>query len=86
MGFYKQKYQALSFSQAPFSQYFNNLNTGKRGYIYNSTTGGATDETFPQGQSTSFLVGAPYHFYFGLNVGKTSISTYIKKYILNQDV
>jgi hypothetical protein len=85
-GFYKQKYQALSFSQAPFSQYFNNLNTGKRGYIYNSTTGGATDETFPQGQSTSFLVGAPYHFYFGLNVGKTSISTYIKKYILNQDV
>ena len=85
-GFYKQKYQALSFSQAPFSQYFNNLNTGKRGYIYNSTNAGATDETFPQGQSTSFLVGAPYHFYFGLNVGKTSISTYIKKYILNQDV
>ena len=85
-GFYKQKYQALSFSQAPFSQYFNNLNTGKRGYIYNSTPAGATDEAFPQGQNTSFLVGAPYHFYFGLNVGKTSINTYIKKYILNQDV
>ena len=85
-GFYKQKYQALSFSQAPFSQYFNNLNTGKRGYIYNSTPAGATDEAFPQGQSISFLVGAPYHFYFGLNVGKTSINTYIKKYILNQDV
>ena len=57
-----------------------------RGYIYNSTPAGATDEAFPQGQSISFLVGAPYHFYFGLNVGKTSINTYIKKYILNQDV
>lgn len=85
-GFYKQKYQALSFTQAPFSQYFNNLNTGKRGYIYNSTTGGATDEAFPQGQSTTFLVGAPYHFYFGLGKGKSAINRYITKYILNQDV
>ena len=85
-GFYKQKYQALSFTQAPFSQYFNNLNTGKRGYIYNSTIGGATDEAFPQGQSTTFLVGAPYHFYFGLGKGKSAINRYITKYILNQDV
>jgi hypothetical protein len=85
-GFYTQKYQALSFTQAPFSQYFNNLNTGKQGYIYNSTTGGATDEAFPQGQSTTFLVGAPYHFYFGLGKGKSAINRYITKYILNQDV
>jgi hypothetical protein len=85
-GFYKQKYQALSFTQAPFSQYFNNLNTGQQGYIYNSTTGGATDEAFPQGQSTTFLVGAPYHFYFGLGKGKSAINRYITKYILNQDV
>lgn len=85
-GFYKQKYQALSFTQAPFSQYFNNLNTGQQGYIYNSTTGGATDEAFPQGQSTTFLVGSPYHFYFGLGKGKSAINRYITKYILNQDV
>jgi hypothetical protein len=85
-GFYKQKYQALSFTQAPFSQYFNNLNTGQQGYIYNSTTGGSTDEAFPQGQSTTFLVGAPYHFYFGLGKGKSAINRYITKYILNQDV
>ena len=83
-GFYKQKYQDLSFYQSPFAQYFNNLNTGQRGYIYNSSTNG-TDETFPPGQSETFLVGAPYHFYFGLNKGKSSINQYIKKYILNQN-
>jgi len=84
-GFYSEKYQALSFKQAPLSQYFNNLNTGQRGFIYNSNATG-TDETFPAGQSNSFLVGAPYHFYFGLNKGKSAISRYITKYILNQDV
>ena len=85
-GFYSQKYQDLSFYQPPFSQYFNNLNTGRRGYIYNSTPAGATDETMPPGQQNPFLVGAPYHFYFGLGKGKSSINRYITKYILNQDV
>jgi hypothetical protein len=85
-GFYSQKYQDLSFYQSPYSQYFNNLNTGRRGYIYNSTPAGATDETMPQGQQNPFLVGSPYHFYFGLGKGKSSINRYITKYILNQDV
>jgi hypothetical protein len=85
-GFYSQGYQDLSFYQSPFSQYFNNLNTGRRGYIYNSTPAGATDETMPPGQSNQFLVGAPYHFYFGLGKGKSAINRYITKYILNQDV
>lgn len=85
-GFYERRYQDLSFSQAPFSQYFNNLNTGKKGFIFNSTIGGATDESFPQGQASTFLVGAPYHFYFGLGKGKSAINRYITKYILNQDV
>ena len=84
-GFYKQKYQALSFTQAPFSQYYNSLNTGKRGYIYNSTPGGLTDESIPAGQQNPFLVGSPYHFYFGLGKGKSAINRYITKYILNQD-
>jgi hypothetical protein len=85
-GFYSQKYKDLSFYQPPFSQYFNDLNTGKKGYIYNSTPTGATDEAFPSGQPNQFLVGAPYHFYFGLGKGKSAINRYIKKYILNQDV
>lgn len=85
-GFYSKKYQDLSFYQSPFSQYFNNLNTGRRGFIFNSTPAGATDETMPPGQANPFLVGAPYHFYFGLGKGKSSINRYITKYILNQDV
>ena len=78
--------QAAGHLQKFLDRGFNNLNTGKRGYIYNSTIGGATDEAFPQGQSTTFLVGAPYHFYFGLGKGKSAINRYITKYILNQDV
>jgi hypothetical protein len=85
-GFYSEKYQSLSFYQTPYSQYFNNLNTGRRGFIYNSTPAGQTDENMPAGQSETFLVGAPYHFYFGLNKGKSAINRYITKYILNQDV
>ncbi len=84
-GFYKQKYQGLSFKYSSLSQYFNNLTTGQKGFIYNSNASG-NDVTFPAGQSNSFLVGAPYHFYFGLNKGKSSINRYITKYILNQDV
>lgn len=84
-GFYKQKYQGLSFKYGSLSQYFNNLTSGQKGFIYNSNSSN-NDVTVPPGQSNSFLVGAPYHFYFGLNKGKSSINRYITKYILNQDV
>jgi hypothetical protein len=84
-GFYKYKYQTQSFYQAPFSNYFNITNYGKKGYIFNSdSTGYSTN--FPPGQSNKFLVGAPFHFYFGLNKGKSSMNRYITKYIFNTDV
>ena len=83
-GFYKQKYQTMSFYQAPFSNYFNSTNYGKKGYIYNSDNNGYS-ASFPPGQNNSFVVGAPYHFYFGLGKGKTAVNRYITKYILNQD-
>ena len=84
-GFYKEKYQALSFYQAPYSPYFNDLNTGRRGFIFNSNPQG-NDPTFTPGLPNKFLVGSPYHFYFGLGKGKSAINRYITKYILNQDV
>lgn len=84
-GFYKQKYQSMSFYQAPFSNYFNTTNYGKKGYIYNTDSNGYS-ATFPSGQSNKFVVGAPYHFYFGLTKGKSTINRYITKYIFNQDV
>jgi hypothetical protein len=84
-GFYKQKYQTMSFYQAPFSNYFNTTNYGKKGYIYNTDSNGYS-ASFPPGQNDKFVVGAPFHFYFGLSKGKSSINRYITKYIFNQDV
>jgi hypothetical protein len=31
--------------------------------------------------STLLLVGAPFHFYFGLNNGKTAIDKFVKLYV-----
>jgi hypothetical protein len=83
-GFYSQKYQDLSFDNSPISPYFNDTNGGRRGYIFNSSNG-INNPQFPSGTQNSFIVGAPYHFYFGLNKGKSTINRYITKYILNQD-
>jgi hypothetical protein len=33
-----------------------------------------------------YLVGAPSHFYFGLNNGKTAMNRFIKKYIDTADI
>ena len=85
-GFYKTKYQALSFDHTPITPYFNSTNTGKRGFIYNENSSGIGTATFPQGQASTFIVGAPYHFYFGLEKGKSALNRYITKYIMNQDV
>ena len=73
----------MSFYQAPFSNYFNTTNYGKKGYIYNTDSNGNT-ATFPPGQNDKFLVGAPYHFYFGLNNGKTAIDRFFKLYVVNE--
>lgn len=79
--YYKQKYQDLNFlPPQPVSDYFNNSNTGQRGFIYNEANGIGTD-IYPNGAPSNFIVGAPYHFYFGLKKGKSSLNKYITKYI-----
>jgi hypothetical protein len=86
--YYSQKYQDLNFgSPTPpaISPYFNDSNTGQKGYIYNSDSTGNPISTWPSSQSSSFIVGAPYHFYFGLRKGKSAINRYITKYFLNQN-
>ena len=86
--YYSQKYQDLNFtSPGPptISPYFNDLTTGQKGYIYNSDQNGDTLSTWPSSQPSDYIVGAPYHFYFGLRKGKSAINRYITKYILNQD-
>ena len=34
--------------------------------------------------SGSYVVGAPFHFYFGLNNGKTAVDKFVKLYILTE--
>lgn len=55
------------------------------GHIYNRS---ATDDTYNPYPSkyninspNEFKVGAPFHFYFGLKRGKSSLNRFIKKYI-----
>jgi len=83
--YYSQKYQDLSFAAAPFSPYFNNSQTGQQGFIYQTDGSGNPIPTWPPSQNDTFIVGAPYHFYFGLRKGKSAINRYITKYILNLD-
>tara|TARA_R110001632_G_scaffold232817_1_gene374753 strand:- start:167 stop:4933 length:4767 start_codon:yes stop_codon:yes gene_type:complete len=59
----------------------------KPGFIYNSKLTGTNITYDEQGTyKNKLLVGAPYHFYFGLKVGKSAMNKYIDKYILNQEI
>ena len=79
--FYSQPYQSMDFTQ---TEYFKPGNGEKLGYIYNRTSGLVPTVTWPNGQPTSYVVGAPYHFYFGLTKGASAMNRYITKYIFNQ--
>jgi hypothetical protein len=80
---YSTKYQGMDFTQ---TDYFWADNGPNLGYIYNYQSNGVTPSaSWPSGNANKFVVGAPNHFYFGLNKGKSSINRYITKYILNQN-
>ena len=62
------------------------------GYIYSSSaltsntgeiTGFTYDATFTYfNNNDTFLVGAPFHFYFGLKIGKTALDKFIRDYAI----
>ncbi len=81
--FYSQKYQSMSFQYAPTTPYFNVTPTGQKGYIFNSDVNGNNDPNWTGTIQTpeSFVVGAPFHFYFGLYKGKTALNKFITNYI-----
>jgi hypothetical protein len=88
-GFYDIPYQNMQFDTADYFQPQNGTGpfNGATGYIYNYDSNGNPNQNvtqWPQGQSRKFVVGAPYHFYFGLGKGKSAINRYITKYILGQ--
>jgi hypothetical protein len=87
-GFFKKKYQDLDFTTLGEKYVTSTTNLG---YIANYTLAGVPEPLIPpsvvnQGQpigsvSQSVVVGAPYHFYFGLNNGKTALNRFYKLYV-----
>jgi hypothetical protein len=74
-----RRYQDLDFDNSEYFQFSNGENVG---YIYNQGPQGNPLNKFPNNQDRYFIVGAPYHFYFGLRRGKTAMNRFITKYIL----
>jgi hypothetical protein len=83
-------YQSLS-RRTPANQYFvgSNVNLGdiyERGYIFNvsgTTTGQGKYAANWQPPYNYFLVGAPFHFYFGLVKGNSAFDKFKTKYSVN---
>ena len=85
-------YQALSRRRVATPNYYYGNNTSydifQRGYIFSvtntSTPQNMNYDTFTLSQSSRFLVGAPYHFYFGLIKGETALDKFKTKYGANE--
>jgi hypothetical protein len=86
-GFYKNKYQSLDFQT---SDYFKTTTT-QEGHITNFTPGpNPTIANVTYGAPNTpgvdpVLVGAPFHFYFGLSNGYTALDRFIKLYVNNKN-
>jgi hypothetical protein len=82
-GFFSKNYQDLDFNTDPYFRKSNNLENF--GFITNFDSND-NPEILPNGvvnglPNQSVIVGAPYHFYFGLSNGNTAIDKFIKVYI-----
>lgn len=90
--FYSEGYQNIDRlnDNTYFQSNVKNPSTQRPGYIYNSQpvrdingiiTGFTYDSTIPVG-SEEFIVGAPYHFYFGLKRGRTAFDKFLKNNLI----
>ena len=89
-GFFSKKYQSLDFTtqQEKYKTTTTNL-----GYITNYINGvpaplsvNSVTQGAPSGNKNSAIVaGAPYHFYFGLNNGKTAMDRFYKLYVATNE-
>jgi len=90
LGFFQKKYQDVDFD-TPFEKY--RTSTTKFGFISNFTAGSPqqpnpSPNNVLQGVPSSVVtpmsivvVGAPYHFYFGLVNGNTAVDKFYKLYV-----
>jgi hypothetical protein len=72
-------FQSLS---APVSQSNNSNDTYKRGYIFSVNSNGDYSET--GAASSRFIVGAPFHFYFGVIKGESALDKFKTKYSVSE--
>jgi hypothetical protein len=72
-------FQSLS---APVSQSNNSNDTYKRGYIFSVNSNGNYSET--GAASSRFIVGAPFHFYFGVIKGESALDKFKTKYSVSE--
>lgn len=91
-GFFKKKYQEVDFTSG--QQKYQTTNT-KLGFIASYDLNGNPLPYTPlasiqQGAPSispqdAIVVGAPYHFYFGLNNGKTAVDRFYKLYVATEE-
>jgi len=81
-------YQSLNRRNLTTPNYFVPSNTGldvnQRGYIFNTSFTGFYDGYVFPGMKTKFMVGAPFHFYFGVVKGGSALDKFKQKYLPNE--
>jgi len=94
-GYFTHKYQSLDRLE-PSSRYFRTNGSPQtrfdKGYIYavngntqDDLSADTADWDLNSNPSTSITTGAPFHFYFGLNKGKSAFDRFRQKWI-NQEI
>ena len=83
-GIFSKNYQSLYRVDVPPTSYFQsntipNSDIYKRGYIFSTDAFGRYSQRGSLSQS--FLVGAPFHFYFGVNAGFSAMDKFKTKYL-----
>ena len=100
-GFFTKKYQDLDFTtlgekyitQTTKLGYISNYDSNGNpvaqppmsAIIQGQPIGNPTSQVSGTGEQQAIIAGAPYHFYFGLNNGKTAVDRFYKLYVLTAE-
>jgi len=81
-------YQSLDRRNLTTPNYFvpsnTSLDVNQRGYIFNKNSQGLYSGSIFPGMKTKFMVGAPFHFYFGVVKGASALDKFKQKYLPNE--
>ena len=94
-GFYSKKYQDLDFTTLGEKYITSTTNLGYianydingnpdpsiAGVVQGQPIGDPASQAAGTGEQQAIVAGAPYHFYFGLNNGKTAVDRFYKLYV-----